>query len=329
MEEHSSFLQYRFKSGSLDPVIKEYLEANSPSEEINTLSLNPVEVRETNNNNIIQTCIEKPGAIAEIKDLQIQGPAGNIPIRIYFPGTKSVLPVLLFVHGGGWLLGNLDTHETLCRYIANKANCLLVAVDYRLAPENPYPAALDDVYSALLWVSENIAKFGGDAGRIGIFGDSSGGNIAAAIAIKSRDQNGPSLVSQLLAYPVTNTNKLETESYKNYANGYGLLKSMMAWYIKQYLRDHEQSLEPFVSPLLCENLANLPPTCILTAEFDVLRDEGEAYAKKLKEAGNEVTCIRYNGLPHGFLLRDAILKEKSKILFSELAEHQKNLFKLS
>ncbi len=233
------------------------------------------------------------------EDRVIPGPGGPLPIRIYSFAAPQLLPVLVYFHGGGWVTGDLDTTDLRCRQLSDWAECIVVSVDYRLAPEHPFPAGVDDAYAATAWVGENASSFGGDAARVAVGGDSAGGNLAAAVALLARDKGAPRLAFQYLAYPVIDCD-LNTASYLENAEGYMLSRSGMAWYWDQYVPEVSQRGHPLASPIRAASHAGLPPALIVTAEFDPLRDEGEAYAAKLKTAGVPVELRRYDGLIHGF-----------------------------
>lgn len=250
-----------------------------------------------------------PTPIDRIEQKTIPGPGGPIQMRIYTPVEQPNLPIILYFHGGGWVIGSLDSHDNLCRSLAQKTSAVLISVDYRLAPEHAFPAAFDDAYAALHWVSEQAATLSGDASRIFVLGDSAGGNLAAAISLMARDQKGPAIRGQILIYPVTNAASLETESYKHFADGYFLTHRYMDIFRTMYLPQAQDRLNIYASPLLADDLTNLPPAMVITAEFDVLRDEGEAYAQKLKAAGVPTHPIRYQGMIHGFLGMDRLLKQ--------------------
>ena len=239
-----------------------------------------------------------PLTIAQVEDITIPGPGGEIPLRIYRPEGAGPFPLFIYLHGGGWVFGSLDRSDNVCRYFANKIGCIVISVDYRLAPKHKFPAAVEDAYCATQWVAENAKRFKGDPARIAIAGASAGGNLAAAVCLMARDRGGPSLVFQLLAYPPTNIATLETASYRDYGRGYGLAKSHVKWFRKQYLKNNEDARSPYASPLLAEDVTNLPPALVFTAEFDVLRDEGEAYAERLKREGIAARYIRYAGKGH-------------------------------
>ncbi len=241
-----------------------------------------------------------PEPLAEVRDLALEGPAGPIPARLYIPDPDEVpAPCLVYFHGGGWVIGGLDTHDGTCRRLAREAGIRVVSVDYRLAPEHRYPAAADDCSAALEQVAARAAELGVDPERLAVGGDSAGGNLAAVTARRARDRGGPPLRFQLLVYPVTDCDT-DRPSYRENARGYLLEAPHMAWFWGHYVPEPERRLEPDASPLRAPDLAGLPPALVQTAEFDPLRDEGEAYAARLREAGVPVTATRYEGLIHGF-----------------------------
>lgn len=245
-----------------------------------------------------------PGEIAISRDGLV--PAEELPAetpaiayREYRPDDSEVLPALVYFHGGGWVIGDLDTHDGACMALANEAGCAVFSVDYRLAPEHKYPAAADDCYAFTRWLAENAADKGVDAQRIAIGGDSAGGNLAAVVALMARDSGLPAIRLQLLIYPVTDY-CLDTPSYIENAEGYGLTRAGMRWFWDHYLACGEDGAELKASPLQAESLAGLPPAYVITVGYDPLRDEGDAYAARLIEAGVEVELDRYEGMIHGF-----------------------------
>ena len=242
-----------------------------------------------------------PEPVAKVEDLLIPGPAGQIPVRVYAPQGSRPFPVLVFFHGGGFAIGSIEGYDELCREVTNAAGCIVVSVDYRLAPEHKFPAAVDDCYTATKWVAENANAIGGDPTRIAVGGDSAGGNLAAVVALMARDRGKPPLVYQLLVYPCTNFAVFDTPSHRENAEGYFLTKDDMVWFMNLYLRSEADAHNPYASPLRAHDFRGLPPALVVTAEFDPLRDEGEAYAARLREAGVPVVCTRYNGMIHGFL----------------------------
>lgn len=236
--------------------------------------------------------------INRVEDREIPGPGGAIPIRIYYPATSENFPVLMWFHGGGWVLGDIDTPELNCRRLANDVGCVVVSVDYRLAPEVPFPGAFDDCFAATAWVFENSDELKIDTRRIAVGGDSAGGNLAAGVAQRARQDN-LQIVFQLLVYPVTDAD-FNRPSYSSNADGYLLTRNAMKWFWDCYVPDPEQRKNPAASPLRAVDLFSLAPALIITAEFDPLRDEGEAYGEALQAAGVAVEIRRFNGVIHGF-----------------------------
>ena len=247
-----------------------------------------------------------PDEVDEIVDLLIPGPAGPLRVRVYRPRSTELLPALVWFHGGGWVVGNLDTHDPVCRAIANRAPCVVVSVDYRLAPEHPYPAAVDDAWAATEWVVQEALSLGADASRIAVGGDSAGGNLAAVVALRARD-NGLPLAMQALVYPVIDFN-LASESYERLATGLNLTRAKMEWYWKAYLGDADGT-HPDASPLRAADHSGVAPALVLTAEHDPLVSEGEAYADRLNAHGVPVTLTRYDGMIHGFIRMPGLVAE--------------------
>lgn len=242
---------------------------------------------------------EAPESVFRVEDRTVPTVNGRVPVRIYIPEGKGPFPVLMFFHGGGWVIGDIETHDPTCRAMSNAAKCITVSVDYRLAPEHKFPAGVDDCYEATKWTVLNIAAYGGDATKIAVGGDSAGGNLAAAVALMAGDRGAPSLAFQLLIYPVTN-NAFDTESCKQNGKDYLLTVDSMQWFWDHYLENAEDGKHQYASPLQAKYVNSPPPALVITAEFDPLRDEGEAYAEKLKQAGCHVTTTRYDGMIHGF-----------------------------
>lgn len=231
--------------------------------------------------------------------------AGDVPIRIYWPDAEGALPIVVYFHGGGFTLCDLDTHDGICRALCAGAEVIVVSVDYRLAPEHPYPAAPDDAYAATQWVYEHAAELGGDPGRLAVAGDSAGGNLATVTCLRARDLGGPPIGFQLLIYPVTDA-AMDSPSHKENAEGFFLTAAHMRWYWDSYHPTADRRAEPYSSPLNAD-LRGLPPALVMTAEHDPLRDEGETYAVRLREAGVEVETVRYDGMFHGFFGLTAFL----------------------
>ncbi|MEO7428294.1 MAG: alpha/beta hydrolase [Acidimicrobiales bacterium] len=239
--------------------------------------------------------------VERVDDRLIPGPDGDIPTRVYTPqaAVGEAHGVLVWFHGGGWVIGDLDTADSTCRALANRAGCVVVSVDYRLAPEHAAPAALEDCMTALAWTVENFELLGVDASKVAVGGDSAGGNLAALVCQRVRDEFGPEIDFQLLVYPVTDLT-LSHPSMDENAEGYVLTKASMEWFVGHYLGDADPK-DASVSPLHADDLTGLPPALVITAEMDPLRDEGEAYAARLQEAGVPTELVRYAGQIHGFM----------------------------
>ncbi|GHO90553.1 acetylhydrolase [Reticulibacter mediterranei] len=281
----------------LDPQAQALLTAAAGAPPLNTLS--PAAARQFMRESLIPLGGE-PEPVHMVEDREVSGPQGTIPVRIYTPEGQGPFPVLIFFHGGGWVIGDLDTHDAICRSLTRSAGCVTVSVDYRLAPEHKYPAARDDCYAATKWVAENARSFNGDPERLAVGGDSAGGGLAAVVTLMARDQGGPHLAYQFLIYPVTDYYKPGTPSYQENAEGYFLTRDDMIWFWDHYMSS-EEARHPYASPLRAESLHSLPPAMVITAEFDPLRDEGEQYATRLRETGISVVSIRYPGQMHLFM----------------------------
>lgn len=245
-------------------------------------------------------------AVGAVLDRTIPGPAGPIPVRIYSPAGSGPFPVLLNFHGGGWVIGDLDTADGVCRELCNRIGCVVMSVDYRLAPEHRFPAAVDDCFAATRWAAEHASEFNGDAKRIAVTGESAGANLAAVVCQLARDSGGPTIKFQLLAYPVTDAD-LDTGSYRANGEGYLLTKDGMAWFWDQYCPKHSDRTNPKAAPLRAKNFNALPAALVMTAEFDPLRDEGAAYTEKLKAAGGAAEYVCFDGLIHDFLGMSRVL----------------------
>jgi len=240
--------------------------------------------------------------IGTVKDMTVEGGAGPIAARLYRPQgvpASTALPGLVFFHGGGWVIGDLETHDVLCRQLTAGAGISVVNVDYRLAPEHKFPAALDDAWAATKWVAAHAAELGIDAGRLAVGGDSAGGNLAAVVALLARDAGAPPVALQVLIYPVCDVGA-ESKSYADFADGFMLTRDSMRWFIDHYLSAKRDAADWRVSPLRAPSLAGLAPALVVTAGFDPLRDEGDAYARKLRDAGVRVDHLGYGGMIHGF-----------------------------
>jgi acetyl esterase len=237
--------------------------------------------------------------VNETRDLLVPADGWSIPVRIYRPSPANDLPVIAYFHGGGWVIGDLDHSDLLCRWLCRDSGCVVVNVDYRLAPEHKYPAAAEDAYSTVTWLGQHAGTIGGDPYRLAVAGASAGGNLAAVAALMARDRGGPPLRAQLLVYPVTDE-ACDSPSFRELADGYIVSTEDMRWYWQQYLERPDQGREPYASPLRAETLAGLPPTLVITAEYDCVRDDGERYAQRLIAAGVEARLARYTGTLHGF-----------------------------
>ncbi|WP_233269370.1 alpha/beta hydrolase [Alteribacillus sp. YIM 98480] len=243
----------------------------------------------------------------------------EIKIRIYTPEGQGPFPLFVYYHGGGWVLGDIETSDASCRMIANRTGCVVVSVDYRLAPEYKFPIPVQDGYAALKWVNENAASLNGSASNIIVGGDSSGGNLAAVVSMMSRDLNGPKITAQVLIYPVTNLG-YDTASYEAFQKGFGLDRELMIWFGNHYIRTEADLKDKYAAPLLAEDLSNLPRAFVVTAEVDVLRDEGIAYGQRLKEAGVKVETICEKGLVHGYFTDMAFFSDRIKGTISKIAQ---------
>ena len=251
-----------------------------------------------------------PQAVASVVELQADGPHGPIPLRLYkpLPAAPGALPVLVYFHGGGWTIGDLDTHDTLCRELANGAGCAVLAVDYRMGPEHRFPAAVDDCIAATRWAHAQAGALGLDATRIAVGGDSAGGNLAAAVAIAARDAGDLPLAYQLLIYPATDM-RATAPSHTSNGQGYLLTADTIRYFHDHYIDDRAHDLDWRASPLLHPDLSKLPPALVLTAGFDPLRDEGAAYAKALTDAGNRASYLCFERQIHGFITMGRVLDE--------------------
>ncbi len=239
-------------------------------------------------------------AVADVSDRFIPGPAGPIQVRVYRPVASSPLPVLVYFHGGGWVTCSIDSYDGLCRALANGVNCIVVSVNYHLAPEYKFPTATEDAYAATAWVARHAQELGGDSTRIAIGGDSCGGNLTAVVALMAREHRSPPLVFQMLLYPCTDY-EFERPSCLENGLGYYLTLDAMRWFWMHYLNSSADAAHPHASPLRALDLSNLPPALVITAEFDPLRDQGEAYAMRLLSANVPVTYRCYDGMIHCFL----------------------------
>jgi acetyl esterase len=254
--------------------------------------------------------------VARVDTRVIPGPV-EIPVRVYRPSLAADLPVLMYFHGGGFVICNLDSHDRECRSLANASGCVVVSVDYRLAPEHKFPAAVEDAYSTTCYVAEHAAEFGIDPNRIAVAGDSAGGNLAAVVALMARDRKGPSLKFQLLIYPLTDVLD-DSPSMREYGENHFLTRDLMDWFMEQYFATDADRQSPQASPLRAADLRGLAPAMIITGECDPLRDQGEAYADRLRSAGVPVVLKRYEGMIHPFVSLAGIV-EGGRLAIDEAA----------
>ncbi len=242
---------------------------------------------------------EKVVPVDSVSEIVVPGPAGDMAARVYRPAAAGPLPTVVLFHGGGWVIGDLDTHDNMARSICRDCDAVVVSVDYRLAPEAPFPAAVEDAVAATRWAGENLASLGGSE-VLAVAGDSAGGNLAAVVAQQLRDSGGPALAAQLLVYPATDVLGDFASRFSN-GEGYFLDLPTMAWFMEQYAADPAHHADPRLSPMRASSLEGLPPAVVVTAEYDPLRDEGEAYAAALEQAGVRVESRRFDGMIHGFI----------------------------
>jgi acetyl esterase len=288
----------------LDPQVETLMaqlaEAGAPSPESMTVA---------QNRELIASLGDLAGAAEEVGrvvDAVAPGPAGDIPVRVYVPAGEGPFPVLVFYHGGGWVIGDIESHDAPCRALANRSGAIVASVDYRLGPEHRFPAAVDDAYAAAVWAAEKAGEFGGDGARLAVGGDSAGGNLAAVVAQEAKRRGGPPLAFQLLIYPATDRHD-DSPSMRENALGPLLSRAWMEWFYGHYLAGPDDGLDPRVSPARADDLSGLPPALVITAEFDPLRDQGRAYAEKLRAAGVEAEHVDFPGMIHGFFQMGAAL----------------------
>ncbi|PCG86699.1 alpha/beta hydrolase [Streptomyces sp. WZ.A104] len=275
----------------------------------------------------IQAGAGTPEPVHQVTDETIAGPGGPLPVRIYRPSGEGPLPVLVYFFGGGWTLGSIETGDAICRSLANAVGCLTVAVGYRLAPENKFPAAPDDCFAGVRWAVEHAERFGGDSTRVAVGGDSAGGNLAAAVTLMAKEAGGPELLAQLLVYP--NTDQFaDTPSLRENSDRLLFNRKSVQWYWENYLASPEDGGHPLASPLRAPDHSGLPPALVITAEYDPLRDEGELYADRLRESGVPVESTRYPGVAHGFFAMAGTL-DAGRSAVGQAAEYLRKTFALA
>jgi acetyl esterase len=254
-----------------------------------------------------------PEPVGSVVDFRLPGPSGDLSARCYRPAGAGPFPVLMYFFGGGWALGNLDTCDGVCRRLCAGASCLVVSVSYRLAPEHPFPAAPLDCHAATRWVARHAGEFGGDPARLGVAGDSAGGNLAAAVTLMARDSGDPALACQVLVYPNVDY-RADTASMRENDDPCFFNRHSVTWYWRHYLARPSDGADPLASPLRADSLRGLPPALVMTAEYDPLRDEAEAYAERLRRSDVPVELVRYDGMVHGFFTMTGTLEAARKAM---------------
>jgi acetyl esterase len=262
----------------------------------------------------------EPEPVGETRDILVPGPAGALPVRLYYPSRGKSLPLLIYFHGGGWVIGDVEIVDKPCRALANASQCVVASVNYRVSPETKFPGPVEDCYAATRWLAEHAEEIGADRQKLAVSGDSAGGNLAAVVALMARDRGGPAIAFQLLIYPVTAPARgSEFASYRDNGEGYLLTRGGMEWFWDHYLRSPEDGKNPYASPLHASDLSRLPPAMVVTAEFDPLRDEGSAYARRLQEAGVKVKLSQNEGMIHGFFWMAGAV-DRGRELTAEMGE---------
>lgn len=285
--------------GKLDPQAEVFLNLLEKNSDVSLESMSPINARIASSN-LFETFCGQKKQISSVTNTSIALSGRSLNIRVYKPEGSGPFPTLVYFHGGGWVLGDLDSHDQTCRELVYNTPCMVVAVDYGLSPEHRFPSAVNDCYDSLVWVAENTDDLNSDPDLLAVGGDSAGGNLATVVCALARDRKGPNICWQMLIYPVTNLSSFGTRSYEACGEGKFLTTSVMEWFREHYIPFEADRRTSLASPLLANDLTNLPPAWILIAEFDPLCDEGEAYARKLHDAGVPTTCVRYNGTFHPF-----------------------------
>ncbi len=310
---------------NMDPEFEKYLKEVKLKQKT-VFSIPDIEKARIVADEITSSEISRPEKVFDLKDIVIRGYKNDITLRLYKPEGRPSLPVLLFFHGGGWVFGNIKNYESFCTRIANLSSGAVVSVGYGLSPEHKFPEPVEDCYSALIWILKNGNEYGLDRSRIVICGDSAGGNIAAAVTLMARDRGIVSSIGyQVLIYPAVDLSSFDYESFKLFGEGNLLDTKDMPLAIERYLNSEDKRINPYVSPILAKDFSNLPPAYVITAGYDVLRDEGHAYALKLAEAGVPVAIRCYKEFMHGFFTMDAI-SDAVRPAIAETAEFLKKVF---
>ncbi|WHY83950.1 alpha/beta hydrolase [Neobacillus novalis] len=306
---------------TLDPVAQHMLEQKKAMNAPKVFELTPEQARQPMD--LTETAGE-PEEVGKVEDVLIPGPLGDIPIRVYTPKGEGDFPAFIYYHGGGWTIGSIDSVDVPCRLITNRSDSIVIAVEYRLAPEHKFPAPLNDAYATAKWVAEHGKSIGVDTTRIAVGGDSAGGNLAAAVTLMAKDIGNPKLSYQVLVYPNTNY-AFDTATHEEFGEGYLLTNKELKWFWDHYLNNAEDGKNPYVSPLIAEDLSGLPPALVITAEYDQLRVEGEGYGERLKEAGVPVKISRYDEMLHGFYWMPKLYKQGMEAI-EETANSLKEAF---
>lgn len=307
---------------SLDPQAELFLQRLA---EANTPPIHEMPVEQARS--MVLPIAGEPERVGGVLSEVVASPAAEIPVRVFTPlleadeldnthGAERGRPMLVYFHGGGWVTGSIETHEAVCRRMSNEGRCLVISVDYRLAPEHKFPAAVDDCFAVTRWAHERAEHLGGDPRLMFVGGDSAGGNLAAAVSLRARDESGPPVAGQILIYPITD-HSFETDSYRENATGYHLTTDAMRWFWRQYLADDADGAHAWASPLRAGDHSRLPPALVVTVEYDPLRDEGLAYAEALAAAGVPVERIHCPGMVHGFFRRLDTF-DRASVLVSEI-----------
>ena len=312
-----------YTSGRLDPQADALLTAIASEGPSPTAARTPSQARASF---LRPSWLGTPREMAAVRDLSIPGPAGDLRLRTYHPHGGRPLPVLVFFHGGGFVVGSLDEFDAFCTILADGAGCVVVSVDYRLAPEWTFPAATEDAITALHWVGEHAGEMDGDPDRIAVAGDSAGGNLAAGVALRARDEGGPALVQQVLISPWVDLSCTETESFRLFGRGGWLSSASLLWYRDHYLADPAQASHPHASPCLARDIRGLPPALVLDSEFDILRDQVRAFAARLREAGNAVDYRLHQGQLHDFVVLPGLF-ERAAFAIAEICDALRRAFR--
>lgn len=304
----------------LDPAMLRYLEVTAALDQAPPWETGHLAAREATEKRAPE--LAGPAEeVASVEDRTLDTPEGSVRVRIYHPAGAGPgpYPALLWYHGGGWVTGSLETHDAACRAVCNRAGCAVIAVDYRMAPEHPFPAAVADSWIALQWAAEHGTEVGVDKSRLAVGGDSAGGNLAAVMSLRAAERGHPRLSAQVLIYPVTDSD-LHSASYESNGAGHGLTRDTMRWFFEQYAPDPRSHLDPDLAPMKALTLQGVAPALVVTCEFDPLLSEGEAYARRLEEAGIETTYREEAGMIHGYF-RWAGITDRAEKTYGDIASH--------